>query len=96
MDSKKQVCGECELFTNEDAFGNGWCEFHQKEAFIENCACEDGLQKGYDFSHRRCGECDAFCECGLGGASAAKADDTACQYFNDTSLRQLRHLKYNP
>lgn len=91
MDSKKQVCGECKLFTDEDSFGNGWCEFHQKEAFIENGACEDGLPKGRDFTSRTCGECDAFCECGLG--DGAKMDDAACQYFDDTSLSQLRQLK---
>lgn len=91
MDSKKQVCGECKLFIDEDSFGNGWCEFHQKKAFIEDCACEDGEVKGHDFSSHTCGECDAFCECGLG--DGAKMDDAACQYFDDTSLNQLRQLK---
>ena len=42
--NQEQVCGECKLFTNEDSFGNGWCEFHQKEAFCENVACEDGIE----------------------------------------------------
>lgn len=42
--NQEQVCGECKLFANEDAFGNGWCEFHQKEAFCENVACEDGIE----------------------------------------------------
>lgn len=37
-----------------------------------------------------CGECDAFCECSLGGSSAAMADDAACQYFDDTTLSQMR------
>jgi hypothetical protein len=32
------------LFAYEDSFGNGWCEFHQKEAFCENVACEDGIE----------------------------------------------------
>lgn len=40
----KQVCGECKLFTNEDSFGNGWCEFHKKYSFCENVACEDGIE----------------------------------------------------
>lgn len=90
MDSKKQVCGECKLFTDEDTFGNGWYEFHQNEAFIENSACEDGLTKDREFSSRTCGVCDAFCECGLG--DRAKMDDAACQYFDDASLSQLRQL----
>ena len=47
----KQVCGECKLFTNEDSFGNGWCEFHQKEAFCENVACEDVIEIEGDNSH---------------------------------------------
>lgn len=42
--NQEQVCGECKLFTNEDSFGNGWCEFHQKETFCENVACEDGIE----------------------------------------------------
>ncbi len=42
--NQEQVCGECKLFANEDSFGNGWCEFHQKEAFCENVACEDGIE----------------------------------------------------
>lgn len=42
--NEKQVCSECKLFANEDSFGNGWCEFHQKEAFCENVACEDGIE----------------------------------------------------
>ena len=88
--NKEQVCSGCKLFTNEDSFGNGWCEFHQKETFCENEACKDGEVKGRDFSSRTCGECDAFCECGLGGVRAAKVDDAACQFFDDTSLSQLR------
>ena len=48
--NEKQVCGECKLFTNEDSFGNGWCEFHQKEAFCENVACEDGIEIEEDIS----------------------------------------------
>lgn len=90
---RHDVCSECKFFINEDSFGNGWCGLHQKDCFCENGACEDGEVKGRDFSSRTCGECDAFCECGLGGASAAKADDAACQYFDDTSLNQLRQLK---
>lgn len=35
-----------------------------------------------------CGNCDAFCECGLGNNSA-KHDDPACEYFDDTTLKQL-------
>lgn len=93
MDIIHQVCGECKQFTNEDTFGNGWCEFTKKETFCENQACENGEIKGLDFSSRTCGECDAFCECGLGGANAAKFDDMACQYFDDTSLNQLRQQK---
>lgn len=92
MNEITQVCGECKLFTEEDILGNGWCKFHLKEVFCENGACDDGLPKDSDSSHRKCGECDAFCECGLGGASAAKADDMACQYFDDTSLSQLRQI----
>lgn len=48
--NEKQVCSECKLFTNEDSFGNGWCEFHQKEAFCENVACEDGIEIEEDIS----------------------------------------------
>lgn len=44
MDKIHQVCSECKLFTNEDSFGDGWCEFHQKETFCENGACEDGIE----------------------------------------------------
>lgn len=47
----KQVCGECKLFTKEDSFGHGWCEFHQKEAFCENVACEDGIEIEGDNSY---------------------------------------------
>lgn len=36
-----------------------------------------------------CGDCDSFCECCLGGKNAAKADDVACEYFDNTSLNQL-------
>ena len=86
----KQVCDECKLFTNEDSFGNGWCEYHQKKVFCENIACQNGEIKGRDFSSRVCGECDAFCECSLGGSSAAMADDAACQYFDNTTLSQMR------
>lgn len=88
--NEKQVCGECKLFTNEDSFGNGWCEYHQRKVFCENIACQNGEIKGRDFSSRVCGECDAFCECSLGGSSAAMADDAACQYFDDTTLSQMR------
>ena len=42
--NEEQVCSECKLFINEDSFGNGWCEFHQKETFCENGACEDGVE----------------------------------------------------
>nr|DAV21943.1 MAG TPA: High-potential iron-sulfur protein-sulfur protein, METAL BINDING PROTEIN [Caudoviricetes sp.] len=42
--NNRQVCSECKLFAYEDSFGNGWCEFHQKEAFCENVACEDGIE----------------------------------------------------
>ncbi len=42
--NKEQVCSECKLFVNEDSFGNGWCEFHQKGTFCENGACEDGVE----------------------------------------------------
>ena len=42
----KQVCGECKLFTNEDSFGNGWCEFHKKYSFCENVAVKMVKQKG--------------------------------------------------
>ena len=44
MDKIHQVCSECKLFTNEDSFGDGWCEFHQKETFCENGDCEDGIE----------------------------------------------------
>lgn len=49
MNILSQVCGECKLFVNEDSFGNGWCEFHQKNAFCENRACEDGEEKECGF-----------------------------------------------
>lgn len=39
---------------------------------------------------RHCGDCDAFCECGLGGKDAAKPDDIACEYFDDTCLSQMK------
>ncbi len=42
--NNRQVCSECKLFAYEDSFGNGWCEFHQKKAFCENVACEDGIE----------------------------------------------------
>lgn len=41
---KNQIYSECKLFTDEDSFGDGWCEFHQKEIFCENGACEDGIE----------------------------------------------------
>lgn len=89
MEYRERVCGECKFFTNEDTFGDGWCDKHGKECFCENGACKDSVAKKGDFSFHTCGECDAFCECGLGGSRAAKADDTACQYFDDTLLNQL-------
>lgn len=91
--NQEQVCGECKLFANEDSLGNGWCEYHQKKVFCENEACQDGEVKGRDFSSRTCGECDAFCECSLGGSNAAVTDDVACQYFDDTSLSQMKSTK---
>lgn len=48
--NKDQVCSECKLFTNEDSFGDGWCEFHQKETFCENEACDDGIEISGDSS----------------------------------------------
>lgn len=36
-----------------------------------------------------CGNCDAFCECSLGN-NGAKHDDPACEYFDDTILKQLK------
>ena len=42
--NKEQVCSECKLFINEDSFGNGWWEYHQKETYCENGACEDGVE----------------------------------------------------
>ena len=50
MMNKDQVCSECKLFTNEDSFGDGWCEFHQKETFCENEACDDGIEISGDSS----------------------------------------------
>lgn len=65
----------------------------KKKVFCENEACQDGEVKGREFSSRTCGECDAFCECSLGGSNAAVADDVACQYFDDTSLSQMKSTK---
>lgn len=39
---------------------------------------------------RKCEDCDALCECHLSGANP---DDVACEYFDDTSLNQLRQNK---
>ena len=44
MDKIHQVCSECKLITNDDSFGVGWSEFHQKETFCENGACEDRIE----------------------------------------------------
>lgn len=29
MDNIKLTCGNCALFADEDANGDGWCEYHQ-------------------------------------------------------------------
>nr|DAQ36140.1 MAG TPA: hypothetical protein [Caudoviricetes sp.] len=41
MENKYKVCGECRFFIDEDAFGNGWCDKHNKECFCENGSCMD-------------------------------------------------------
>ena len=38
-----------------------------------------------------CRDCDAFCECSLGGKDAAKPDDVACKQFDDTCLKQIKN-----
>lgn len=40
------VCGECDAFVNEDAFGNGWCVKYNKECFTENGACKQIARRG--------------------------------------------------
>ena len=37
-----------------------------------------------------CGGCDAFCECSIGGA---KENNIACEYFDDTSIKQLEQSR---
>ena len=37
-----------------------------------------------------CGGCDAFCECSLGGA---KENNIACEYFDDTAIKQLEQSR---
>ncbi|WP_418495501.1 hypothetical protein [Coprobacter sp.] len=49
------------------------------------------VKNGYlnkDITDKICGNCDAFCECGLGN-NGAKHDDPACEYFDDTTLKQF-------
>lgn len=63
----------------------------------ETCLCglnppEYGTCTNIKYSNvmtHRCGDCDSFCECCLGGKEAAKADDVACEYFDNTLLSQL-------
>lgn len=43
MENKDKICGECKFFTDEDAFGDGRCNKHDKECFSENMAC-DGME----------------------------------------------------
>ncbi len=44
----------------------------------------EGMIEGRD---KRCGDCDAFCECGLTGI---KANEIACEYFDDESMSRLK------
>ncbi len=37
----------------------------------------------------KCGDCDSFCECGL-GSKGVKMDDIACSFFDDTVLSRLK------
>ena len=39
-----EVCGSCSLFVNEDAEGEGWCEFHQEPRCCGDY-CTDRLPK---------------------------------------------------
>jgi len=44
-----------------------------------------------DMSEIKCyGGCDAFCECSLGGA---EGNNIACEFFDDTSIKQLEQLR---
>ena len=43
-DNGTKVCGTCSLFTDEDAEGDGWCEFHQESRHCSDY-CENRLPK---------------------------------------------------
>lgn len=76
---------------------NGMDDEEAKECvddFIDNflnngCSEKPNNQKTY--TDKICGNCDAYCECGL-GPDPAKHDDPACPGFDDSVLSQLNKL----
>nr|DAW63151.1 MAG TPA: DNA repair protein MmcB-like protein [Caudoviricetes sp.] len=50
---------------------------------------KEKISKSSQNNNNICGNCDAFCECSLGN-NGAKHDDPACEYFDDTILKQLK------
>lgn len=40
---KKEVCGLCSLFEDEDVNGEGWCAFHQRPTKCD-CRCNDFIR----------------------------------------------------
>lgn len=49
-------------------------------------------QENKTYTGKICGDCDAYCECGL-GPDPAKHDDPACPGFDDSVLSQLKEKK---
>ncbi|RHJ75763.1 hypothetical protein DW103_17380 [Parabacteroides sp. AM08-6] len=57
------------------------------EYYESGCSEKPNDQKKY--TGKICGNCDAYCECGL-GPDPAKHDDVACPGFDDSVLSQLK------
>lgn len=68
----------------------GCADFHAKTKslimfLIDESETEDAKRNNKNI----CGNCDAFCECSLGN-NGAKHNDPACEYFDNTVLKQLK------
>lgn len=73
--------------SEQEALDHFITELNQVET---DCSEKPNDQKAY--TGKICGNCDAYCECGL-GPDPAKHDDPACPGFDDSVLSQLKEKK---
>lgn len=67
----------------------GCSDFHAKTKGLIKILIDESTKEDEKKGNKNiCGNCDAFCECGLGN-NGAKHDDPACEYFDDTTLKQF-------